>query len=190
MSKNGLFIALGTTANLSFSPAPAGAASTIVASAARITRFMAFLLCSAADDWRQSEDGPGAKLIDQHGDDDDYADEDLLPIGVGADQHKAVADHLDECGADDSTRRAAGAAGEISAADHRGSDHPQLVPCREIGGSSAQPACNQHAAESGGKAAQYIDRNDDARNAHTGQGRRLRIAANGIEMPAPNEMAQ
>ena len=116
MSKNGLFIALGTTANLNFSAAPAGAASTIVASAARITRFMAFLLCSAAADWRRSDDAPGAKLIDQHGDDDDYADEDLLPIGVGADQHKAVADHLDECGADDGTRRAAGAAGEISAA--------------------------------------------------------------------------
>jgi len=48
MSKNGLFIAFGTTANLSFSAAPTGAASTVAASTARITRFMAFPLCSAA----------------------------------------------------------------------------------------------------------------------------------------------
>ena len=46
-SKNGLFIAFGTTANLSLSAAPAGSANTVMASTARITRFMAFLLRSA-----------------------------------------------------------------------------------------------------------------------------------------------
>src|SRR6516162_4575994 len=133
MSKNGLFIALGTTANLSLSAAPAGAASTAEASAARITRFMAFLLRSAAAGSGRSENASSAKLIDQHGDDDDYADEDLLPIGVGADQHEAVANHFDQRRPDNRACRAAHAAGEIGAADHRGRDYPQLVPGREIG---------------------------------------------------------
>src|ERR1700740_2879441 len=129
-SKNGLFIAFGTPANLSFSAAPAGAASTIMASAARITCFMAFLLCSAAPQPGRSEDASSAKLIDQDGDDDDYADEHLFPIAVGTDQHKAVADHLDQCGADDRTCCTTYASGQIGAADHRGCDDPQLVPCR------------------------------------------------------------
>src|SRR6516225_9327091 len=162
MSKNGLFIALGTTANLSLSAAPAGAASTAEASAARITRFMAFLLRSAAAGSGRSENESSAKLIDQHGDDDDYADEDLLPIGVGADQHEAVANHFDQRRPDNRACRA----------DHRGRDYPQLVPGREIGGSRTQPAGDQHAAEAAGKAAQHIDGDHDMRNAHAGQGRR------------------
>jgi hypothetical protein len=42
MSKKGLFIAFGTTANLSCWANPVGAASTTAASAARMTRFMGF----------------------------------------------------------------------------------------------------------------------------------------------------
>lgn len=104
-------------------------------------------------------------MIDQNSKNDDDADEDLFPVGIGADQHESVTDHLNQCGTDDGASGAAHAAGKVSSANHRCGNDPQLVPRREIGGRSAKPARDQNPAEACGNAAQSIDGDEDTERA-------------------------
>src|SRR5918999_616653 len=68
-----------------------------------------------------------ADLLEKNREDDESADEGTLPIGVDAGHQEAVADHLDQRGADEGAISTALAAHEVRAPDHGRGDHLQLV---------------------------------------------------------------
>ena len=63
----------------------------------------------------------------QNRENDESADEGALPIGIDAGHQQAVADDLDQRGADEGAEGAAFAAHQVGAADHRGGDDAQLI---------------------------------------------------------------
>src|SRR5262245_16079693 len=65
---------------------------------------------------------PAPQAIEQHGDDDEAPDEGPLPERADSEQDEAVADDLDQRGADDRAEGRPGTAGQVGAADHRRSD--------------------------------------------------------------------
>src|SRR6202044_3392530 len=72
--------------------------------------------------------------VERHRDDDEGPDEGALPERADAEQTQAVANYLDQGGADQRAERGAGAAGEIGPADDGRGDHLQLHAGAEIGG--------------------------------------------------------
>src|SRR3954464_10495824 len=139
-SKNGLFIAFGTMAKRYLVSACAGASMIASDATAYSSFFMDFpphvypddCLCRGRIDnnchpGQYTSQQSRADAIDQHGGDDDHADQGLLPVGIDLRQHQAVSDNLEQHAADDGAERPADAAGEIGAPDHGGRDHVQLV---------------------------------------------------------------
>ncbi|KTT54177.1 hypothetical protein SB7C_12365, partial [Staphylococcus epidermidis] len=131
-----------------------------------------------------------AKAIDQHGCDDDHAHQCLLPIRVDLREHEAVADYLEQHAADDGSEWAAGAAGEIGAADQGGRDDVELVGRRHVGRRGSQPAADEDAPQAGRERADDIDLDLDAHDRDSGQGRRLLIAAERKDVAAKTGMVQ
>src|SRR5262245_43838659 len=123
--------------------------------------------------------------LDCNRNEDEGADEAALPERTDAEQDQAVADHLDQGGADHGTERRARAAGQVRAADHCGGDHGQFHALAEVGGDAAEPADLKDARDPGGEGGEHVDRHLHAGDADAGHARGFLVAADGEEMPAP-----
>src|SRR5271165_5025554 len=85
-----------------------------------------------------------AQLLEQHREHDEHTDERALPVRIHARHQQRIADHLDQRRTDEGTVGAALAAHQVGAADHGGSDHPQLVAGAESVDRGTLPADDQH----------------------------------------------
>src|SRR5882757_10479386 len=174
-SKNGLFIALGTTAKRYFCWANAGLAMMTTATVARSNFFIGVsstLSCLSlnivwsgrridravvAPSRSVFSNHARAYPVDQHGQDDDHADQGLLPVGIDLRQHEAVADDLEQHAADDGAERTTDAACQISAADHGGRDHVELIGRGHVRGRRTEPARDDDSLQARGQRADHVD---------------------------------
>src|SRR5437667_9999982 len=84
-------------------------------------------VCRRAPTHNASVGAASADPLEQDRENDEGADEGALPIGIDAGHQEAVADDLDQRGADQGGVRAALAAHQIGAADDGGGDDPELI---------------------------------------------------------------
>jgi hypothetical protein len=108
-----------------------------------------------------------ADAVEEDSQDDRATDESALPEGVDAEETEAVADDFDEGGADDG-----------------GGDDLQFHAGADIGGDGAQPAGPDDAGDPGGQRRNHVDDDLDPSHRHTGQRRRVLIAADGEDIAA------
>src|SRR5689334_12411187 len=113
-----------------------------------------------------------ADTVEQDRKDDGAADEGALPEGIDAQQAEAVADDLDQRGADQGAERRADAAGQIGAADDCRGDHLQFHARPDVRGHGAEPAGLDDAGDAGREGGDDIDRHLDRAHRDAGQGRR------------------
>src|SRR5215470_10930086 len=113
-SKNGLFIAFGTSAKTkgccaslrrgnATKPAPTTPAATTPASNNRrfiVSSYLLRIVASKPSGRPPLRRPPSAELLQQHRENDEHADERALPIRIDSRQQQGVADHLDERRAD------------------------------------------------------------------------------------------
>jgi hypothetical protein len=125
-----------------------------------------------------------ADAVEEDSQDDRATDESALPEGVDAEETEAVADDFDEGGADQGAEGGAGAAGKVGAADDGGGDDLQFHAGADIGGDGAQPAGPDDAGDPGGQRRNHVDDDLDPSHRHTGQRRRVLIAADGEDIAA------
>src|SRR5215813_8847660 len=132
-SKNGLFIAFGTSAKTkgccaslrrgkATRPAPTTPAATTPASNNRlfiVSSYLLRILASKPPAALPLRRPSSAELLQQHRENDEHADERALPVRVDPGEQQGVADDLDERGADQRAVGAAFAADQVGAADHR-----------------------------------------------------------------------
>src|SRR5882672_833945 len=206
-SKNGLFIALGTTAKRYFCWANAGLAMITTATVARIIFFIGFLhafmpilkivwfgrridRAVVAPSRSVFSNHARAYPVDQHSQDDDHADQGLLPVGIDLRQHEAVADDLEQDAADDGAERTADAARQIGAADDGGCDHVELIGRRHVRGRRTQPARDDDALESRGQRADHIDLDLDPDYRNAGQFGGFLVAAEREDVAAERRVMQ
>src|SRR6185295_15252282 len=117
-SKNGLFIAFGTSAKRSLSCASAGCVSTknaARAAAAVSKRFILFLPLGRLT--LTSTDLAAPKAFKQDREDNENTNEGSLPIGINSGKKKAVADDFNKGGAHDGGKSPALAAQKVYSAD-------------------------------------------------------------------------
>src|SRR5204862_4963121 len=107
-SKNGLFMVLGTSAKTYFLDAasvPWLMARIAIAATVAPSSFLSICVPPLLDGWvdgtRMSVPPTPADPIEQNRENDDDADEQSLPVAVDAGHEKAVADDLDQGGAEE-----------------------------------------------------------------------------------------
>src|SRR5215217_8812482 len=129
-SKNGLFMFFGTSAKV-YSAACAG---TLPARAATATAAVAIKIFTITPnlprpdaDRALSARAPAADPLQQNRENNEHTDEGALPVGIHAGHQEAVADDLDQGGADEGAEGTALAAHQVGTADHRGRDHAQFI---------------------------------------------------------------
>ena len=108
-----------------------------------------------------------------------------LPVAVDAGHEQAVADDLDQGGADERAEGAALAAQQVGAADHRGGDHAQFIAGAQRIDRRALPSHDHDRRDRGRQRADDVGLQLDAVDRHAGQPRRLLVAADGKEVAAP-----
>ena len=121
-----------------------------------------------------------ARLVDQHGDDDDDADDDELPEGLDVEHHQSGGQHRDDQRADHRADDRAGAAEEADAADDDRGDRGEeqrVADDRRAGGEAER---RQEAGDAGGHRREDVEHDDVAIDRDAGAERRLHVAADGV----------